>query len=97
LSATGLNILCSETGEDAIAKSHEQSIDLILMDVRLPGISGYKAIEQIKEQKPKLKIVVQTAYASSDEELKAQKLGCAGYLSKPIMKEALLNLLGKLL
>lgn len=97
LSATGLNILCSETGEDAIAKSHEQSIDLILMDVRLPGISGYKAIEQIKEQKPKLKIVVQTAYASSDEELKAQKLGCAGYLSKPIKKEALLNLLGKLL
>ncbi|MBL7968408.1 MAG: PocR ligand-binding domain-containing protein [Prolixibacteraceae bacterium] len=95
LSRSGLRILQSENGEDAITKTISQNIDLILMDIRLPDINGYQAIERIKKVKPAQKIIAQTAYASHDEELKALNIGCVDYLSKPIKKDILLAKLGK--
>jgi CheY-like chemotaxis protein len=65
------------------------------MDVRLPDINGYEATRIIKEQKPHLKIIAQTAYASIDEQQKAFNAGCTGYISKPTPQSALLALIEK--
>lgn len=95
LIGTGLTIFQAENGEDAVKKAHSKMIDLVLMDIRLPGISGYEAIDLIKEKKPKLKIIAQTAFASQDEQQKAIKMGCVDYLSKPLKRDVLLNVIKK--
>ena len=91
----GVNILHAENGNQAIEISQSQPIDIILMDVRLPDIDGYEATRQIKQHKPSLKIIAQTAYAAQDEQQKAYDAGCVDYISKPTNPEVLLSLLNK--
>lgn len=95
LSETGLHIQRAETGHKAVEISLSQSIDLVFMDIRLPDIDGYEATRQIKQHKPLLKIIAQTAYAAQDEKLRALKEGCDDYISKPTKKELLLAMANK--
>jgi PAS domain S-box-containing protein len=89
----GLNIIAVETGEEAVRAAQTMQIDLILMDVRLPGMSGYEAASQIRHANPKIKIIAQTAYAASEERTKARDAGCNDYISKPIKRDLLLSLI----
>jgi signal transduction histidine kinase/CheY-like chemotaxis protein len=95
LSYADLNILHTDNGEEAVDISMNQQVDLILMDVRLPGMDGYEATRQIKAQKPGIKIIAQTAYAAVDEKKKAFDAGCDDYISKPARKEAVLSIVDK--
>jgi len=97
VSNVGLTVLHATTGKEAIEKSLHNSIDLVLMDIRLPDISGYEATECIIEKKPKLKIIAQTAYASYYERQSALNAGCVDYLSKPTKMDFLLSMLTKYL
>ena len=72
-------------------------IDIVLMDIQLPGLNGYEATRQIKSFNKELVIIAQTAYAMAGDEKKALEAGCDDYLSKPIGKENLLLLLSKYL
>ncbi len=89
LSSIISNILIATTGQEAIDLIKENDIDLILLDIRLPDMSGYEVITELKKLDVPLNIIVQTAYASSDERLKAFEHGCVDYISKPI-KESIL-------
>ena len=97
LTSLGFYTLHAENGKQAVEASQSQSIDLILMDIRLPDIDGYEATRQIKQNKASLKIVAQTAYAASDEKQKALAAGCIDYISKPTKRDALLSVLNKYL
>jgi PAS domain S-box-containing protein len=91
----GFNIIHTYYGKDAIEISLSQSLDLVLMDIRLPDIDGYEATRKIKLQKPGLKIIAQTAYASDVDRNRAFEAGCSDYLSKPIKREKLIALVKK--
>jgi PAS domain S-box-containing protein len=93
LSGIGLHILQAKNGQEAIELSLSQSVDLVLMDISLPDINGYEATRQIRQHKPDLKIIAQTAYASQDEKQKAIDAGCNDYICKPTKKDTLLALL----
>lgn len=90
LNSKGLQVLHASNGREAveICKKNE-NISLILMDVKMPLLDGYEATKQIKKIHPKLPIVIQTAYASEEDRQKAKEIGCDGYLSKPIDKKIL--------
>lgn len=90
-----LNVLFTETGEDAIEIAKSQNVELVLMDIQLPSMDGYEATRQILQYKPNLKIVAQTAYASSDERQRALDAGCKDYISKPTKKEILLSVINR--
>ncbi|MDP3913093.1 MAG: ATP-binding protein [Bacteroidota bacterium] len=90
LSDTNNNVTQTRYGRKAVEICRQQEIDLVLMDIRLPDITGYEAIKQIRELNREIKIFVQTAYATSDDEQKALDAGCDEYLSKPIRRELLL-------
>jgi len=90
LSDTNNNVIQTRYGRKAIEICRQQEIDLILMDIRLPDITGYEAILQIRKLNPEIKIFVQTAYATSEDKQKAMDAGCDDYLSKPIRRELLL-------
>ncbi len=66
-----------------MAKNHPE-IDIVLMDIQLPIIDGYDATRLIKEIRPQLPIIAQTAYALYNERENCLKAGCNDYLSKPI-------------
>ncbi len=70
-------------------------IDLILMDLKMPVMDGYEATRQIKQLKPDIKIIAQTAFAATEELKKATEAGCDDFLIKPIRKEKLFELLLK--
>ncbi len=97
LSGAGLNVLKTGKGEEAIEISTTRTIDIVLMDIRLPDVDGYTATRKIKMLNPNLKIIAQTAYATKDERQKALDAGCIDYISKPIKKEILFSLLNKYL
>ncbi len=95
LKNTGLHIIHTISGKDAIKISLTQRLDMVLMDIRLPDIDGYEATRQIKNHKPDLKIIAQTAYASIEDKQKASDAGCNDYISKPINHALLKELMQK--
>ena len=89
-------ILHVKTGIDAIEACHKNpDIDLILMDIRMPGMGGYEATRQIRQFNKEVIIIAQTAYGLSGDREKAIDAGCNDYLSKPIAKDELLALIRK--
>ena len=64
-------------------------IDLILMDLRMPVMTGFEATRQIKEFLPDIPIVVQTAYSTREDREKAFSAGCDDFIVKPISRKAI--------
>lgn len=91
-------IIRAQDGQEAIEKClSEQDIDLVLMDVKMPVKNGYEAVRIIKEFRPELPIIIQTAYSTKDAKDKALSSGCDAYIAKPIDIGALRELLNKFL
>jgi CheY-like chemotaxis protein len=89
-------IINVKTGMEAVkACSSNPDIDLVLMDIQLPEISGYEATRQIRQFNKKVIIIAQTAYALTGDREKAIEAGCNDYISKPIKKDRLLELIEK--
>jgi CheY-like chemotaxis protein len=93
---SGNEILYANKGVDAVMTCHDNpGIDLILMDISLPEMDGYEATRQIRQFNKKVTIIAQTAYGFSSDREKAMEAGCDDYISKPINKTLLLNLIEK--
>ncbi len=69
------------------------NIQLVLMDIKLPIMNGYDALKEIRKLRPELPIIAQTSYALYDDVVKIKKAGFDGYISKPIIKEKLIELI----
>lgn len=78
------DIITAKNGEDAIKKYTESRPDVVLMDLKMPGINGYEAFFKIKEKDRDAKILFTSAYAINNEEYeKAKNDGLFGLLIKP--------------
>ncbi len=94
LSDSKINILKATNINDAVSFFDSGTpIDLVLLDLGLPGISGLEAIPIFKLKRPNTKIIVQTAYTSSQDREKALEAGSDEFITKPIDSEALLLLI----
>jgi len=71
-----------ESGEEALQQLPARRPEVILMDIRLPGMSGIKCTAKIKELLPKTQILMLTAYSDNDNIFEALKAGASGYLLK---------------
>ena len=70
-------------------------IDLILMDIKLPDISGFELTSIIRKKKPNTPIIAQTAFANESDKLKCMNAGCNDFISKPIDQTLLKSLIQK--
>lgn len=87
-------ILFAQSGNEAVKISHEnRDIDLIMMDIRIPGLNGYEVTREIRKFNKKVVIIAQTAFAMTGDKEKALEAGCDDYIAKPISKADLLTLL----
>jgi len=85
-------ILHAKNGLEAIdICKKNKNIDLILLDLKMPKLSGYDAAKEIKIICPTVPIIAQTAYSTKEERKKAIAAGCDDFISKPIDKEALFD------
>ncbi len=98
LEPTGVHLSIAGTWEEAKEK-HDvfADFDLVLMDIRLPGISGFDAIREIRNHTKKLPIIAQTAFAMQDDGKKCMQAGANDYIAKPIDRNQLLSILTKIL
>lgn len=88
------HIIRAKDGQEAIdICTANAQIDLVLMDIKMPVKDGYTAFDEIKSFRPNLPVIAQTAYASSEDEKKILASGFRGYISKPINKERLFELI----
>lgn len=95
LKKTDCSIDWAKNGKEAVDKHLANKYDIIMMDMRMPVMSGYEAITKIRETDRTTPIIAQTAYALTNDEENLIELGCTDYISKPISKEKLLNTISK--
>lgn len=89
-------ILHAKSGEDTIKLCRKNpDLDLILMDIKMPGMDGYEATREIRKFNTDVTIIAQTAYALAGDREKALVAGCDDYISKPIKQNALLEMIEK--
>jgi two-component system, NarL family, invasion response regulator UvrY len=88
-----------ETGdaESLVKKALGQDWDIIITDLSMPGRSGLDAINQIKQQHPKLPILILSMYPEEQYAIRVLKSGASGYLSKDMAQEELVNAVRKVL
>jgi signal transduction histidine kinase/CheY-like chemotaxis protein len=96
LQVTNHEIIRAENGQIAVDIVMEnQGIDLILMDIKMPVMNGYEAFEKINLIRPNLPIIAQTAHASEEDKNKILLMGFTDYITKPIKKELLIEMVNK--
>jgi PAS domain S-box-containing protein len=88
--------LKASSGRDVVRLVRENpDTDLVLMDIKMPGIDGYEATRQIRSFNPGVVIVAQTAYGLEGDRENAIRAGCTDYISKPINSDVLRSLMHK--
>ena len=94
LSLTNAKIITAKNGNEAMnAFNKNPDIALVLMDIRLPDISGLDITKKMKEARPTLPVIAQTAYALKSDKKKSLEAGCDDYISKPINYQELLRII----
>jgi len=88
LEKCGYHTYVSKTGKDAVIMFEEEDFDLIISDIRMPGMNGIEAVKEIiqiakNKKKDKPPIIFITGYASKENEEEAMKLGPSEYIHKP--------------
>ena len=92
-----INIIHTNNGDDAIKTCKDSTVDIVLMDIKLPTIDGLETTKRIRLFNKELPIIAQTAYALSADLQKAAKAGCNDYITKPISRAKLLDTMAKYL
>jgi nitrogen regulation protein NR(I) len=95
LQAEGYSVAATLRGDDGLAQAREQHCDVVLTDLKLPGLSGLELVGQLHAAKPKLPIIMMTAFGTTETAIEATKLGAYDYLLKPLDMGELLDLLSK--
>ena len=94
LKRTGATLFRARNGEEAVKVCEDQpTLDLVLMDIKMPDLNGLDATRMIRKFNATLPIIAQTAYALVGERNKCLSAGCNDYISKPINRESLLKMI----
>ena len=89
----GYNSHVADSAEQAYRQLDSQSIDVVLLDLKLPGAGGLEALRQIKERRPDAVVIVVTGYGTVHSAVQAMKNGAYDYMTKPFSMEELRLLL----
>jgi DNA-binding response OmpR family regulator len=81
------------TGVEALAYLTDTPCDVVLLDVKMPGLGGLEVIKKIKEERPSLQVILLTGRGSSEEAEQGMKLGAFDYLMKPVKIDELVRVL----
>lgn len=83
LKKEGHEVVTAENGADALKAVHAEIFDLVITDVKMPGVSGIDVLKMIKEISPETVVIMITAFATAETAVEAMKLGAYDYITKP--------------
>jgi two-component system response regulator AtoC len=89
LKDAGYRVLTAERAEDALELIHDPDLDVILSDLKMPGMGGNEFIRRSRQQRPDVPIIVVTAYGSIRSAIECVQAGASNYLTKPFEPEEL--------
>lgn len=96
LANTGVSLIHTETGQEGLNSFRDsQDIDLVLLDIRLPAMSGYDVVKEMKKLRESVPVIAQTAYAMKGDKEKIIESGFDDYIAKPMNLDDLLNMIKK--
>lgn len=76
-------VFIAESGEDAIQFLSRNKVDLVTLDLNMPGLSGFEVLREIKALQPGIEVIIVTAYGSLGNAQEAVSLGAGDFISKP--------------
>ncbi len=97
LSREGLDVVHAASGREGLEQLREAPVDLILTDLKMPGMSGIDLLKACKHLEPDLEVVVMTAYGTVETAVEAMKEGAYDFVSKPLRRMELVNTVRKAL
>ena len=90
LRAHGHQVVIAESGEDGVLLAEDNTVELVLLDIALPGLNGHQVLERIRTQRPRLPILMLTARDDLQTKVNALRGGADDYITKPFAFEELL-------
>ena len=95
LTEEGYEVKSAFTGQEGFKKIEEEQFDLVITDLKMPGISGMEALKKIKQDNPNIGIIMVTGYSTAETAVEAMKLGAFDYLPKPFTPDELISVINK--
>lgn len=95
LMLAGYDCVEADSGEQALMTLKQQSVDLVVSDVQMGGMSGLSLLKSVKASYPNLPMLLMTAYGTIDDAVQAMKDGASNYMAKPFAPEVLLNMVSQ--
>ncbi len=80
----GFYVIQASTGEDALKILEKHDVDIVLLDIWMPGIDGIQTLQEIKKTNPDLPVIIMTGHGSIDAAIKTTRLGALDFLEKPL-------------
>ncbi len=87
----GIDVSTAYDGKQAYAKIDESKPDLIILDVKMPGVSGLELLKHIKAEDPEIRVIILTGQGEAEFEIEGKKLGALACLAKPLDIDVLIE------
>ncbi len=95
LVAEGHDVAIEKRGDDGLARAMKDDFNLVITDLKLPGLNGLELVRQLHTAKPRLPIILVTAFGTTQTAIEAMKFGAYDYLLKPFNIPQLIELVHK--
>ena len=93
----GFDTRTASNGEEALTKMQGTEFDLVLLDLRMPGMDGIEVLRRIRERCPKVRVIMITAHGTVESAVEAMKLGAVDFIQKPCTPDEIRELVGKVM
>jgi DNA-binding NtrC family response regulator len=92
LELRGIAAQGATSGRDALELLERESFDVVVLDVKMPGLGGLEVVRQINRRHPGTKVVLMTGHGSVEDSERGQQLGAIAYLQKPVDLDTLIDI-----
>ena len=91
LKARKIEVTGAESGQKALELLDSQDVDVMILDVKMPGLDGIETLREVKKRKPLLEVIMLTGHASVESGIQGMQLGAFDYVMKPVALDELLE------
>ena len=95
LSARGVDVVISESAEDALKRIDTGIFDVVILDLQMPGMNGLEVLKRIKTRHPEIQVILLTGHATVEKGVEAIRLGAIDFVEKPANLEVLKEKISK--
>lgn len=91
LEVRDLDVATALSGTDALEQLEDRDLDVVVLDLQMPGVDGIEVLRKIKERKPLIEVIMLTGHATVETAIEGMKLGAFDFLIKPTETDELLE------